>query len=127
MKTKRTARVTELMIHNPQLPATWPGERTRNYMKTKNRNQGVGSRSHKKTNSSTALQKRANGGKPQTITKYRSRPSPWRNPLSKFSRIGGVNVIDIGVAGLTLLVCQGVSFVLPGDPNSWTKFFIQVG
>ena len=135
MKKNERARgpqVTAFYNPGPKWTLGLPGERTPTMKKKNSSAKGKGSQSHAKPN-----QFRGGGKSTSTaMTKFkpkknsfqkRSFLSGFRNPLSRFTTLGGVSVIDIGVAGVTMIIVQGVSAILPGDPGSWVRILSQAG
>jgi hypothetical protein len=116
--------------HNPRWPLALPGTRERSTMKKKTKNtKSTGSQSRAKNSKSTALVKFQ--PKKNTAVAQRSTGSFFnfraKNPLSHLTKIGGVSIVDIGVAGITMLVVQGLSVLLPGSPGSWMQILSQAG
>lgn len=126
MRNERTAKVTEVLIHNPAQPTTWPGERTRNMA-----NKKKGGKKGKTRNSATmktarpaANKKVRNTAKPKSHKKggYKRNGGSWlRNTLA--GAFSGISIpTALGVGG-GVLAAKASDLVMPA--SEWSGIGVQ--
>lgn len=129
MKKNERARGPQVTVfHNPGPKWTLglPGERAN--MKTKKKNsKGKGSQALVKKNHFSKSAAPAKTTKKKNGFQQKSFFRGLRNPLSKFTRIGGVSVVEIAVGGVATLLVQGITPLLPGAAGSWVRIISQAG
>lgn len=124
MKTQRTSRVTEVLMHNPAKPPTWPGERTRNMAKKKKGGKKKNTASVKQTRPAANKTATRNTAKPKTYKKGGKRNSAGRSWLP--NPFGALKSIDLSTAaGVGIGVLGGKASDIVVSAQEWTGIAVQ--